>query len=161
MVRHLIPPSASVQDLIFASASAPVYSLWSLNLNMPSTSTSASYCSALNCFNRQCNRPDLSFFRFPVKQERCQQWVQNTRRHDLLHRTAAYLSHNCRLCSDHFELSQFNNKQTKNRLVWDAVPTLFDIHNPPKQLYSQRRKLERNNENLPSSPKPSKQQRGK
>ncbi|XP_032889419.1 uncharacterized protein LOC116980953 isoform X2 [Amblyraja radiata] len=88
LFRYLLP----AKDLIFASASAPVSSLWSLNLTMPSTSTSVAYCSALNCFNRQCKRPDLSFFRFPVKEERI---------------------------------------------------------------------LERNNENLPSSPKPSKQQRGK
>ncbi|XP_032900886.1 52 kDa repressor of the inhibitor of the protein kinase-like [Amblyraja radiata] len=126
---------------------------------MASTSKSSSHCSAINCSNRKCRRPDLSFFRFPNKKERCQQWVQNTRRQDLLHRTPEYLSANCCLCSLHFELDQFSNKQAKNRLNWNAVPTLFDIPNPPKRLSSQRRLLKRKNENLPSSPTPLKQQR--
>ncbi|XP_055500197.1 uncharacterized protein LOC129702495 [Leucoraja erinacea] len=123
------------------------------------TSASSAYCSAIHCTNRQCRRPDLSFFRFPNNKERCRQWVQNTRRHDLLHRTPVYLSNNCRLCSEHFELYQFSNKRTKNRLNWNAVPTLFEIPNPPKCLPTQRRSLKRKNEYLSSLPKPSKQQR--
>ncbi|XP_032888325.1 THAP domain-containing protein 1-like [Amblyraja radiata] len=128
---------------------------------MASTGTSASsaYCSAIHCTNRQCRRPDLSFFRFPNNKERCRQWVQNTRRHDLLHRTPVYLSNNCRLCSEHFELYQFSNKRTKNRLNWNAVPTLFEIPNQPKCLPTQRRSLKRKNEYLSTLPKPSKQQR--
>ncbi|XP_032896235.1 THAP domain-containing protein 2-like [Amblyraja radiata] len=126
---------------------------------MASSSKCSSHCSAINCSNRKSKRPELSFFRFPDKKERCQRWVQNTRRQDLLHRTTEYLSANCCLCSLHFELDQFSNKQTKNRLNWNAVPTLFDIPNPPKRLSSQRRLLKRTNENLPSSPTPLKQQR--
>ncbi|XP_055522323.1 uncharacterized protein LOC129716485 isoform X1 [Leucoraja erinacea] len=123
------------------------------------SSKSSSHCSAINCSNRKSKRPDLSFFRFPAKKERCQQWVQNTRRQDLLHRTTEYLSANCCLCTLHFELDQFSNKQTKNRLNWNAVPTLFDFPNPLKRLSSQRRLLTRKSENLPSSPTPLKQQR--
>ncbi|XP_032870218.1 52 kDa repressor of the inhibitor of the protein kinase-like [Amblyraja radiata] len=115
--------------------------------------------TAINCSNRKSKRRDLAFFSFPNKKERCQRWVQNTRRQDLLHRTTEYLSANCCLCSLHFELDQFSNKRTNNRLNWNAVPTLFDIPNPPKRLSSQCRLLKRTNENLPSSPTPLKQQR--
>ncbi|XP_032894277.1 uncharacterized protein LOC116984270 [Amblyraja radiata] len=84
---------------------------------------------------------------------------RNTCRQDLLHQTPVYFSANCCLCSEQFELEQFSNKQTKNKLNWNTVPTLFDIPNPPKRLSSQRRLLKRKNENLPSSPMPLKQQR--
>ncbi|XP_014671368.1 PREDICTED: 52 kDa repressor of the inhibitor of the protein kinase-like [Priapulus caudatus] len=128
---------------------------------MASTSTSSAHCSAPNCSNRQCKRPDLSFFRFPKNTERCQQWVQSTRRQDLLNRPVVYLSDNCRLCSEHFELDQFSNKQTKNRLTWNAVPTLFDMPNPLKHLSTTAcRSLKRKLENIPSSHNPSKKQRG-
>ena len=54
-------------------------------------------------------------------------------------KTATYLNTNCRLCQIHFEDSQFMNGATKNKLVWNAVPTVFkEIPNPPKQLMSTR-----------------------
>ncbi|XP_029649706.2 THAP domain-containing protein 5-like [Octopus sinensis] len=94
---------------------------------MTSHSLSHNHCSAINCSNRQSKRPDLSFFRFPKNKERCQQWVQNTCRDDLLDKSPLYLNHNCHICADHFEDDQFSNKLTKNRLKWNAVPTLFNI----------------------------------
>ncbi|XP_055488319.1 THAP domain-containing protein 2-like [Leucoraja erinacea] len=150
---------------------------------MASSAKSSSHCSAINCSNRKSKRPELSFLGSPIKKKgemtykrqkassiyrslhttenncTCQRWVQNTRRQDFLHRSTEYLSANCCLCSVHFELDQFSNKQTKNRLNWNAVPTLFDVPNPPKRLSSQRRLLKRTNVNLPSSPTPLKQQR--
>ncbi|XP_072169632.1 uncharacterized protein [Diadema setosum] len=98
-------------------------------------SKSTAYCSAIHCRNRQCKRPDLSFFRFPRDPESLK-WIQNTGRNDLLLKfgdTPLYLSNNCRLCSEHFETSQFSNKKTKNRLNWNAVPTIFKTTNPPKR----------------------------
>ena len=36
------------------------------------------------------------------------------------------------MCSNHFEDSQFTNKDEKKRLIQTAVPALFDVPNPPK-----------------------------
>ncbi|KAG0716355.1 hypothetical protein GWK47_009913 [Chionoecetes opilio] len=48
---------------------------------------------------------------------------------------AAYLYQNCRLCSVHFEDTQFMNAASKNKLVWTAVPTIFPaVPNPPKPI---------------------------
>ena len=63
---------------------------------------------------------------------RCQIWVQNSRRQDLLNRSPSYISINCKLCAEHFESSQFTNP-SKNRLNWNAVPTLFSVPNPPQK----------------------------
>lgn len=41
-----------------------------------------------------------------------------------------------KLCSNHFEDSQFMNKDAKNKLIWSAIPTLFDVPNPPSKLTS-------------------------
>uniref|UniRef100_UPI00358FEABB 52 kDa repressor of the inhibitor of the protein kinase-like n=1 Tax=Myxine glutinosa TaxID=7769 RepID=UPI00358FEABB len=106
---------------------------------MASRSSSQNHCSAINCSNRQSKRPDLSFFRFSKNMERCQRWVQNTRKDDLLNRSPVYLSNNCRLCAEHFEEDQFSNRMTKNRLKWNAVPTLFNVPNPPKALSTPRK----------------------
>ena len=79
---------------------------------------------------------------FPFFLCRCRQWVQNTCRVDLRNRTPLYLSTNCRLCSEHFELEQFSNKRTKNRLNWNAVPTIFKVPNAPKLLSTPHRPLD-------------------
>ena len=68
--------------------------------------------------------------------------MQNTRRKDLIGKTPWYLHNNCRLCSRHFEPSQFANKMQK-RLKWNAVPTLFDIPNPPRPINTGRRPRKR------------------
>ena len=51
----------------------------------------------------------------------------------------AYLYDNCRLCSDHFEDSEFVDPKQKTRLKPTAVPTLFTVKNAPPQLASRRR----------------------
>ena len=47
--------------------------------------------------------------------------------------TYEQLYNNFRLCSDHFEDSQFTNPD-KKRLVWNAVPTLFYVSNCPHPM---------------------------
>ena len=91
-----------------------------------------SYCAAINCHNarKNCN---LSMFCFPRDEERCRKWVQNTRHEDLRGVTTRKL-YNYQLCSKHFEESQFMNKETQNKLVWNAIPTLFDVPNPPSKV---------------------------
>ncbi|KAK0137698.1 repressor of the inhibitor of the protein kinase [Merluccius polli] len=68
---------------------------------------------------------------------KCQIWVQNSRKQDLLNRSPSYLSTNCKLCAEHFESSQFTNP-SKNRFNWNAVPTLFSVPNPPQKITSKR-----------------------
>lgn len=101
-----------------------------------------SFCSAINCHNSKKKNKDKSFFSFPLNSDLSKRWVINTHREDLLYRNSQYLRSNCCLCSDHFEPQCFLNI-LKNRLNPDAVPTLFDVPNPPKELAPKRRKLTR------------------
>jgi THAP domain len=69
-------------------------------------------------------------------------WLINCRRADLdefFKRQPTYLYDNCRLCSNHFEDSQFVNPATRNQLKSCAIPTIFDVPNPPLRLASARR----------------------
>ena len=69
-------------------------------------------------------------FKFPKDEERCRKWVQNTRRDDL-RKVPLNKLYNLELCSIHFEDSQFRNKEKRNRLMPNAIPTLFQVPNPP------------------------------
>ena len=63
----------------------------------------------------------------------------NCRRKDLdcfARKNLSYLHHNYRLCSDHFEQSQFMNPASKAKLIWNAVPTIFHVPNPPQRFQS-------------------------
>lgn len=69
-------------------------------------------------------------------------WLVNCRRADLdkfFKSNPMYLYDNCRLCSDHFENSQFLDPLLKHRLISSAVPTIFRVPNPPKRLSSFRK----------------------
>jgi hypothetical protein len=68
-------------------------------------------------------------------------WVQLSRRDDLRDKSAEYFHAICRLCAKHFEDGQFYNAAAKTRLLPYAVPTLFDVPNPPRLLHSSRRIL--------------------
>ena len=43
----------------------------------------------------------------------------------------------------HFEDSQFKNKEKRNRLIETAIPTLFDVPNPPPKITPKRKLKER------------------
>ncbi|XP_069670524.1 zinc finger protein 679-like isoform X2 [Periplaneta americana] len=87
-------------------------------------------CSAINCSNNKKRSPELSFFRFPKDPERCKKWLINSRREDLMKKSVVYLYNNIKFCSLHFEDTQFMN-ENRNKLTWNAVPTLFDVPNKP------------------------------
>ena len=72
-------------------------------------------------------------FQFPKDEEWFRKWVQNSRWDDL--RTVP-IQKPChyQLCSKHFEDSQFMNKETKSKLIWNAIPTLFDVPNTPSKV---------------------------
>ena len=91
-------------------------------------------------------------FRFPKDEERCKKWVQNSRREDIIHTPLHKLCH-FQLCSNHFEDSQFMNKNTKSKLIWNAVPTLFDVPNPPTRITSSRPLIKRSVVNKKTSVK--------
>ncbi|XP_071950282.1 uncharacterized protein [Antedon mediterranea] len=98
----------------------------------------SAYCAAINCKNK---RPKglgskIPFYRFPKDTERCAVWVDNCRRKDYRGKSSEYLHRNCRLCAEHFEESQ--KFKFSNKLVWNAIPTLFDVPNPPRRLPKRR-----------------------
>ena len=72
--------------------------------------------------------------------------MQNCRREDLLRKPAKFLNVNVKLCSLHFEPSQYH-KDSK-RLRQDAVPTLFDVPNAPKEVTPKRPPRERMEPNV-------------
>ena len=53
-------------------------------------------------------------------------------------RKETYLHASYRLRSDHFEDSQFMNAESKNKLIWNTIPTVFEVPNPPPHLHSRR-----------------------
>ena len=57
------------------------------------------------------------------------------------------------VCQRHFQEWCFMNTEKKNKLVWNAVPTLFDIPYPAKQT------VPRAPPKLRSDPPPSKRRR--
>ena len=91
------------------------------------------HCSAINCQNNSKKCTQMHFFRFPKDEQRCKKWIQNSRRNDLLRKPASYCYNNLLLCEQHFEDSMFYNAQLKISLIKTAIPTLFDVPNPPKK----------------------------
>lgn len=82
-------------------------------------------------------------------------WTVNSRRADLLKKDAKYLNKNCRICSVHFEEVMFANF-LKNRLKPDAVPTLFNIPNPPKTVSLKRKSPKERTSEISPGPKKAK-----
>ncbi|XP_077514286.1 uncharacterized protein LOC144125084 isoform X3 [Amblyomma americanum] len=80
-------------------------------------------CIVLNCPSIG-ERRQIRYFRLPADEQRRNQWLANCDRLDLRSHSAMSL-HNKLLCQLHFRDSQFMNVHTYNRLIWNAVPTLF------------------------------------
>ena len=70
----------------------------------------------------------LKCFKFPFRSKR---WIHLSRRADLVGVSPEYLNANVKICSKHFESSQFKPDFKPRLLKRDAVPTLFDVPNPP------------------------------
>lgn len=69
-------------------------------------------------------RRRVRYFRLPSDQQRRNQWLANSDRQDLKSQSEKSLYTRV-LCQLHFHDSQFMNAQTYQRLIWNAVPTLF------------------------------------
>ncbi|XP_065675426.1 52 kDa repressor of the inhibitor of the protein kinase-like [Hydra vulgaris] len=99
-----------------------------------------SFCAAINCGNKSGkNCKDISFFRFPKDEKRCQ-WVINCRRKDLDEKDFVFLNKNFYLCSNHFENTMcYSTNNNGKRLLQSAIPTIFNIPNPPPLVDSKRK----------------------
>lgn len=116
------------------------------------------WCSAPDCTNFRGKVENLSFFKFPKDLERCRIWIKNSAREDLFKRdiTTLYDSGLC-LCAEHFDVSMFMNPEHRNKLVSNAVPTIFPdsvprpmILMPPKPRSSRKRKHISKKKEVPS-----------
>ena len=94
--------------------------------------TLGSYCAAINCHNAR-RTSKLSMFRFPKDEERYKKWVQNCRRENQRCIPVKKLL-NINYVLITLKTPQFMNKETKSKLIWNAVPTLFDVPNPPAKV---------------------------
>ncbi|XP_030762463.1 THAP domain-containing protein 5-like isoform X1 [Sitophilus oryzae] len=83
-------------------------------------------CSAINCSNR--TEKGYRLYRFPRNDKNRAKWVHNMRRGGNWQPSEA-----ARLCEKHFEKTQFENKRAdgKVKLRPNAVPTIFNLPNPP------------------------------
>ena len=71
---------------------------------------------------------------------RCKKWIINTRREDLLNRNPDDVRKaGGVLCAHHFEANQFMNPQSRNKLMPNALPTMFDVPNPPVKCQMKRK----------------------
>lgn len=80
-------------------------------------------CSIEFCENKS-DMKTVSFFHYPADLERRKIWIQNCMYQENIDFDSKNLS-SLRVCGDHFESRMFLNRRTKNRLVFNAVPTLF------------------------------------
>ena len=94
-------------------------------------------CSAPNCHNR--SEKGIRLFPFPTDKDRRNRWLVNCRRENWVPTSTS------RLCEEHFESSQYENKRTDGwrKLKSTAVPTIFPVPNPPPVLQSKQRVLKR------------------
>ena len=65
---------------------------------------------------------------------RSKQWIINLRTEHLMSYFTEKLNKQYTVCANHFEDNQFMNPAMKNRLILNAVPTIFDISNPLPKL---------------------------
>ncbi|XP_068215341.1 uncharacterized protein [Palaemon carinicauda] len=115
-------------------------------------------CCANNCTNSRTNSPEMSFFKFPNREEhleRCKKWVHNLNRKfivpELLMSPQSARSGGSRiigtkrlaLCEDHFTAEQFMNPAEKGKPIKrkhlrpDAVPTVFDLPKTERAVASE------------------------
>lgn len=79
-------------------------------------------CSVKFCNNRASARK-MSFFSYPKENDRRLVWMQNC---DTFHLADALAKKNSyKVCAEHFVSKMFLNPNARNRLVFNAVPTLF------------------------------------
>ncbi|XP_021695494.1 putative uncharacterized protein DDB_G0282129 isoform X2 [Aedes aegypti] len=100
-------------------------------------------CQVADCGNKVegPNIENLSFHRFPKDTRTCKQWVEFCNRPELWKKYEEngpeYLYKSSRICSDHFQPSDFNNPNLFSQgLKKGSVPTLYPASKEPKNRYS-------------------------
>ncbi|XP_065075987.1 putative uncharacterized protein DDB_G0282129 isoform X2 [Ochlerotatus camptorhynchus] len=100
-------------------------------------------CQVAGCNNKVegPNIQNLSFHRFPKDSSTCKQWVDFCNRPELWKKYdengPEYLYKSSRICSDHFQPSDFNNPNLFSQgLKKGSVPTLYPASKEPKNRYS-------------------------
>lgn len=81
-------------------------------------------CSVKNCQNKYPTH-NLSFFGFPSDLSLRKIWVKNCGIEDIVGPNCIVKSY-FKVCGNHFEEDMFNNTLKKNRLVANAIPTIFE-----------------------------------
>lgn len=81
-------------------------------------------CSVKFCKNKSSAR-NISFFKYPnPNDERLTTWIKNCETENL--KEALNTKNSYKVCAEHFENNMFLNATTKNRLVFNAIPTKFN-----------------------------------
>lgn len=98
-----------------------------------------SYCSVAGCTNSRS--PTCSLYCFPKDDAVCKQWVEFCNRPELWKKYEEngpeYLYKSSRICSDHFQPSDFNNPNLFSQgLKKGSVPTLYPASKEPKNRYT-------------------------
>ncbi|XP_062552348.1 rho GTPase-activating protein gacU-like isoform X3 [Armigeres subalbatus] len=98
-----------------------------------------SYCSVAGCTNSRS--PTCSLYCFPKDDAVCKQWVDFCNRPELWKKYEEngpeYLYKSSRICSDHFQPSDFNNPNLFSQgLKKGSVPTLYPASKEPKNRYT-------------------------
>ncbi|XP_050063017.1 THAP domain-containing protein 2-like [Aphis gossypii] len=101
-------------------------------------------CTAVNCSNSR--RKGIRLFRFPKDISRRKIWLQNCRRDKWVPTESS------ELCEIHFEENQFEQHRLDGlkKLKSNAIPTLFDVPNPPRMLETKIKSLYKTIGNLSS-----------
>lgn len=79
-------------------------------------------CSVQFCKSKASSM-NISFFQYP-KDDRLPLWIKNCNTENLAKQLLKKNSY--KVCGNHFVDSMFLNSTTKNRLVFNAIPTVFN-----------------------------------
>lgn len=86
--------------------------------------------TGMRCSVRFCNKKagvdkDVSFFSYPREADRREIWIKNCQTGGTVDLDPESKC-SSRVCGNHFENRMFLNASKRNRLVFNAIPTLFD-----------------------------------
>jgi len=82
-------------------------------------------CSVKYCQNKVALTKNISYFNYPKHVPIRVIWIHNCQTQYIVDPNPNKQC-NYRVCSDHFEPTMFINHTTRNRLAFNAVPTIFN-----------------------------------
>lgn len=91
-------------------------------------------CVYLNCKNTRKRKPDITFFKFPIKNEhRCEEWKKNCG-NVLIEEMDLCNLKNKLVCEEHFSESNFQTSKRRKVLFGDAIPFCYKESRDNKNL---------------------------